>query len=366
MTDLDYMARALALAERGRGAVEPNPLVGAVLVTAGRIVGEGWHERYGQAHAEINALRKAGLEAVGGTLYVTLEPCNHFGKTPPCTDAVLGAGVGRVVAAMLDPFPRVAGQGVAQLRAAGIAVEVGVGEEEARRVNAPYLKLLRAGRPFVHAKWAMTLDGKVATRTGASQWITGAAARQRGHDLRGRVDAIIVGKGTLVADDPRLTARPAGPRTPVRIVLTATAEGMPKTCQLLNSIDDAPVLVFTAKAAVGRLATWRNRGAEIVGLPPTDGESLDVKAVLTELGQRRMTNVLVEGGAGILGSFLDAGEIDEIHAYMAPTIFGGTAAPSPVGGRGVADLAAALRLADWTVERVGDDVLIHGRTLAST
>src|SRR5215212_2414816 len=190
-SDTDYMARALELAARGRGAVEPNPLVGAVVVRDGEIVGEGWHERFGQAHAEVNALKQAGDRARGADVYVTLEPCCHFGKTPPCTEAVIGAGVRRVVSAMLDPFPKVSGQGASRLREAGIVVEVGVGEAAARQLNAPYLKRLRTGRPWVVAKWAMTLDGKIATRTGASKWITGEAARRRVHELRGRMDAIL-------------------------------------------------------------------------------------------------------------------------------------------------------------------------------
>src|SRR6478752_9858422 len=234
-TDADYMARALELAARGRGAVEPNPLVGAVVVRDGAVVGQGWHEQFGQAHAEVNALRQAGDRARGATLYVTLEPCCHFGKTPPCTEAVVRAGVRRVVAAMLDPFPQVAGQGASRLREAGVVVEVGVGEAAARRLNAPYLKSLRTGRPWVHAKWAMTLDGKIATRTGESKWITGEAARARAHELRGRMDAVIVGKGTLLADDPLLTARPPGPRTATRVVLTASGKGLPISCRLLET-----------------------------------------------------------------------------------------------------------------------------------
>src|SRR5437764_12544149 len=215
-TDGQWMRRALELAERGRGYVEPNPLVGAVVVRDGRLVGAGWHQRYGQAHAEVNALAAAGEAARGATLYVTLEPCCHVGKTPPCTDAVIRAGVARVVAAMSDPFPQVAGRGAELLRQAGLAVEVGPCEAEARRLNAPYLKLLARGRPYVHAKWAMTLDGKIATRSGDSKWISNRASRQVVHDLRGRVDGIVVGAGTALADDPQLTARPPGPRTAVR------------------------------------------------------------------------------------------------------------------------------------------------------
>lgn len=360
MTDNDYMRRALELAERGRGWVEPNPLVGAVVFRDGRVVGEGWHAKFGQAHAEINALHQAGESARGSTLYVTLEPCCHFGKTPPCTEAVIGAGVRRVVASMLDPFPQVAGQGVSRLREAGIDIEVGVGEVETRRLNAPYLKRLRTGRPWVHAKWAMTLDGKIATRTGRSKWITGEAARARVHELRGRMDAILIGRATLVADDPVLTARPSGPRTAVRVVLTTTAEKMPISCRLLESIQSAPVLVVTTDSSMARLSGWRDRGAEVVAVQPTVDGGLDVKSLLTELGRRGMSNVLVEGGSGTLGCFRDAGEIDEVHAFVAPRIFGGSAAPSPIGGQGIAELSEAWNLIEWQVERFGNDFLMHG------
>jgi diaminohydroxyphosphoribosylaminopyrimidine deaminase / 5-amino-6-(5-phosphoribosylamino)uracil reductase len=363
MTDIDYITRALELAARGRGWVEPNPLVGAVLVRDGAIVGEGWHEKFAQAHAEVNALKQAGDRARGADLYVTLEPCSHFGKTPPCTEAVIGAGVRRVVFAMLDPFPQVAGQGAARLREAGIVVEVGVGEASelaARRLNAPYLKRLRTGRPWVHAKWAMTLDGKIATRTRESKWVTGKAARAVVHKLRGRMDAIIVGKGTLLADDPLLTSRPPGQRTATRVVLTATGEDLPGSCQLLETIKVAPVLVVTTPAGAGQLANWRGRGAEVVGLESGKRGELDVQSVLTELGRRAMTNVLVEGGAETIGRFFDAGAIDEIHAWIAPKLIGGTRALTPVGGLGVAGLNDAWSVAEWRAERVGDDLLIHG------
>jgi diaminohydroxyphosphoribosylaminopyrimidine deaminase / 5-amino-6-(5-phosphoribosylamino)uracil reductase len=226
-----WMRLALDLAEKGRGWVEPNPLVGAVIVRDQQPVGQGWHRRYGEAHAEVNALAEAGELARGATLYVTLEPCCHHGKTPPCTDAVLRAGIRRVVAAMPDPFPQVAGQGAARLQAAGVEVALGLCEAEARRLNAPYLKLLATGRPYVHAKWAMTLDGKIATRTGDSKWISNQASRQRVHALRGLMDAIIAGIGTVLADDPLLTARPPGPRTAVRVVLDSRGR-LPATGQL--------------------------------------------------------------------------------------------------------------------------------------
>jgi diaminohydroxyphosphoribosylaminopyrimidine deaminase/5-amino-6-(5-phosphoribosylamino)uracil reductase len=274
---------------------------------------------------------------------------------------VIAAGIRRVVVAMLDPFPQVSGQGASRLREAGIVVEVGVGEADiaARRLNAPYLKRLRTGRPWVHAKWAMTLDGKIATRTGESKWITGEEARAKVHELRGRMDAIIVGKGTLLADDPLLTARPPGPRTPVRIVLTTTGAGMPENCRLLETIGSAPVVVITTSAPVDALAIWRTRGAEVIGVPAMDDGRLDIRSALTELGKRGMTNILVEGGGATLGSFRDAGEIDEVHAFVSSKIFGGTAA-TPIGGLGVGNLSEVLNLDDWDATRIGEDLLLHG------
>jgi diaminohydroxyphosphoribosylaminopyrimidine deaminase / 5-amino-6-(5-phosphoribosylamino)uracil reductase len=360
MSDHYFMSIALELAERGRGWVEPNPLVGAVVVRDGQVVAEGWHEKFGQAHAEVNALKQAGEAASGSTLYVTLEPCCHFGKTPPCTESVIQAGIRRVVVAMLDPFPQVAGQGAAQLRQAGIVVEVGIGEAAARKMNAPYLKRLRTGRPWVQAKWAMTLDGKIATRTGQSQWITGEAARARVHELRGKMDAIVIGKATLIADDPLLTARPAGPRIATRIVLTATGQGLPDSCRLLESNEAAPVLIVTSELGIERLASWRNRGVEVISVPTLAAGQLDVRSFLTELGRRGMTNVLIEGGAGTLGHFRDVGEIDEVHAFIAPKLFGGASAQSPLAGLGIAEIGEANTLIDWRIEQLEDDVLVHG------
>jgi diaminohydroxyphosphoribosylaminopyrimidine deaminase/5-amino-6-(5-phosphoribosylamino)uracil reductase len=359
--DRQWMARALELAERGRGAVEPNPLVGAVAVRGGVAVGEGWHERYGAAHAEVHALARAGEAACGATLYVTLEPCCHHGKTPPCADAVIRAGIVRVVSAMSDPFPQVAGQGFARLRAAGVAVDVGVGEAEARRLNAPYLKLLATGMPYVHAKWAMTLDGKIATRAGHSKWVSNRASRQLVHGLRGRMDAVVVGIGTALADDPLLTARPPGLRTAVRVILDSGGR-LPVTAQLARTVGEAPVLVVTGGQNEATEAL-RQRGCEVLPLPGLDGRP-DVVAVLRELGRRRMTNVLVEGGAAVLGSFLDAGAVDEVHVFIAPRLAGGARALSPVGGVGVAALADGLALTGWTATTVGDgpapDVYLHG------
>jgi diaminohydroxyphosphoribosylaminopyrimidine deaminase/5-amino-6-(5-phosphoribosylamino)uracil reductase len=337
------MRQALALAARGRGHVEPNPMVGAVVVRDGVRVGEGWHQRFGGPHAEVFALAAAGDAARGATLYVTLEPCCHFGKTPPCTDAVIAAGVRRVVAAMADPFPKVAGGGIALLRDAGVEVEVGVCEAEARRLNAPYLKLVGTGRPYVHAKWAMTLDGKIATRTGDSKWISNEASRRRVHELRGRMDAILVGSGTALADDPQLTARPAGPRVPARIVLDRRGRLSPDS-HLVRTAREVPTIV------VGQ-----GNPALVEVIP-----SGSIAELLDELGRRRFTNVLVEGGGEVLGSFLDAGEIDEVHVFIAPRLAGGTLARGPVLGVGVERMADALRLAAWEVETVEGDVYLRG------
>jgi diaminohydroxyphosphoribosylaminopyrimidine deaminase/5-amino-6-(5-phosphoribosylamino)uracil reductase len=351
------MTRAMKLAERGRGYVEPNPLVGAVVVQGDRLVGEGWHERFGGAHAEVIALNQAGSASSGATLFVTLEPCCHFGKTPPCTEAILKAGIKRVVAAMTDPFPQVAGKGAARLREAGIIVDLGVAQSDAQRINAPYFKLLRTGRPYVHAKWAMTLDGKIATRTGDSRWITGEGARRHAHELRGRMDAVIVGIGTVLADNPRLTVRPPGPRTPVRIVLDSQVR-LPDNCQLAATSWDTPVLVVTASELPPRASKLQDLGCEILTLPSSNGRP-DITKLLNELGRRQMTNVLVEGGAEVLGSFFDARAVDEVHAFIAPRIAGGNA-KTAVAGLGVAKIADALNLAKWKVEQIDSDVLIHG------
>jgi diaminohydroxyphosphoribosylaminopyrimidine deaminase/5-amino-6-(5-phosphoribosylamino)uracil reductase len=360
--DLDrwHMRRALELAARGQGRVEPNPMVGCVIARGAEIVGEGWHQRFGGPHAEIEALEVAGPRAAGATLYVTLEPCCHHGKTPPCTQAVIAAGVTRVVAAQRDPFPAVAGGGLAELQAAGVMVEVDVLKDEARRLNAPYLKLVEHGRPWVIAKWAMTIDGKIATRNGDSRWISGEASRAIVHALRGRVDAIVIGSRTAAIDNPLLTARPPGPRTATRVVIDSQAT-LSSDSQLVRTAREVPVLVAVGEAAMPddlrRLAT---AGCEVLPCPgATHAERL--AALLDELGRRHMTNILVEGGAQLLGSFFDARHIDEVHAFIAPKLLGGAAAPGPIAGQGLEFLRGAWELQDVVVENVGRDVYLRGR-----
>lgn len=367
--DTRFMQRALELARRGEGFVEPNPMVGALIARGDQIVGEGWHTRFGAPHAEIEALRAAGEKAAGATLYVSLEPCCHQGKTPPCTEAILAAGIRRVVAAMLDPFARVSGGGFGQLRSAGIEVEVGLNEQEARRLNAPYLKLLRTGRPWVIAKWAMTLDGRIATRAGYSQWISGPASREVVHKLRGRVDAIVVGRRTAQLDDPLLTARPQttsdewGPvirRVATRIVCDSLVR-LSSQSQLVKTASQTPTIVACGPEALekemGRLA---DAGVEV--LPFTAATQFErTLQLLDELGRRRMTNVLVEGGARLLGTLLDARQIDEVHVFIAPQLFGGERAASPIGGAGIEQVADARGVENLTIARLGDDLYLHGR-----
>lgn len=335
-------------------------MVGCVIARGAEIVGEGWHRRFGQAHAEVEALQIAGSRACGATLYVTLEPCCHRGKTPPCTRAILAAGVARVVAAMADPFPQVAGGGLAELLAAGVEVQSGILENEARKLNAPYLKLLSTGRPWIVAKWAMTLDGKIAVRTGDSRWISSPASRQLVHQLRGRMDAILVGRGTAAADDPQLTARPPGPRTALRIVVDTRASLSLKS-QLVRTAREVPVLVAVGPEATSAdCANLQAAGCEIlVGDGATSQARLEM--LFDELGRRRMTNVLIEGGGRLLGSLFDARLIDEVHVFIAPKLAGGTEAPSPVAGRGVDAISAALAVEDLAVREIAGDLYLQGR-----
>lgn len=351
------MTRALELASRGEGCVEPNPMVGAVVVRDREIVGQGWHQQYGGPHAEVNALAAAGARAHGATLYVTLEPCCHTGKTPPCSQAVIDAGVARVVAATGDPFPKVAGGGIAQLREAGIDCQVGVMEREAKELLAPYLKLIFKGRPWVIAKWAMTLDGKIATRTGSSKWITGGRSRAVVHELRGRMDAIVVGARTVLADDPLLTARPAGPRTATRIVLG----DVPADSQLARTTGEAPLLVVRSRKPKSGEYNWLcDAGGELLVVEAADRLG-QIEQLLDELGQRKMTNVLFEGGGQVLGSLFDSDSVDEVHAFVAPKVVGGDNAPSPVAGLGVSDIASAMPLHVIKTHQLDGDLHVKAR-----
>lgn len=363
--DLWHMRRALEIAVRGQGFVEPNPMVGCVVARGAEIIGEGVHRRFGGPHAEVEALRIAGDRAAGATLYVTLEPCCHQGKTPACTKAVLAAGVRRVVAALADPFAEVQGGGIAELQSAGVSVEVGLLQSEALRLGAPYLKLVTRGWPWVIAKWAMTLDGKIATRAGESRWISGPESRQIVHALRGRVDAIVVGRETALRDDPLLTARPPGPRIALRVVLDTRAS-LSSDSQLVRTAKETPLLVAAGQeSSSSDHVRLRDAGAEIF-LCDGDTHAQRLDALLAELGRRRLTNVLVEGGSRLLGSLLDARAIDEVHAFIAPKLLGGAAAPTATSGEGIAAVAQALRLETPIMRQVGDDVYLTARCWAGS
>ena len=356
-----WMRRALAEAARGLGAVEPNPMVGAVVVRDDRLIAVGHHARFGGPHAEVVALEQAGEAARGATVFVTLEPCCHRGKTPPCTEALLRAGVGRVVAAMRDPFPKVDGGGFARLAEAGVEVEVGPLGSEARRLNAAYLKRLSTGRPYVVAKWAMTLDGKIAARSGRSAWISGPRSRALVHEVRGRMDAIVIGIGTAVADDPLLTARPPGPRIAARVVLDASVR-LPTDGRLVRTAREVPIVVAaSSQAPRDRVEGLASLGCDVIILPESAPGRVAVGPLLDELGRRGMTNILVEGGSRVLGSFFDAGEVDEVDVFLAPILEGGSHEFSPVRGLGVDSIGEALRLESIAISRVDRDVRIRGR-----
>lgn len=368
--DALLMRRALDLAARGIGRTSPNPPVGCVIVRDRQVVGEGFHARAGESHAEVIALREAGENARGATAFVTLEPCAHHGRTPPCTDALLTAGIGRVVVAAEDPNPLVAGRGIERLRAAGVDVRVGVLENEAVGQQEVFRHWFSAGRPLVVYKFAVSLDGKTATGSGDSRWVSGPASRERVQLLRDELDAVVVGIGTVLADDPALTCRLAGPavpgrepRDPVKVVLDSAAR-TPATARLLEPGargEPARVVVVTVEGAdERRLRDLRAAGAQVALVPAGEDGRVALGPALSLLGERGLRGLLLEGGSRLAGAFLDAGLVDRVVAFVAPKLVGG-GGPTPAAGRGAGLMAQAIRLEDVSVERSGDDVLIEGR-----
>ncbi len=355
-----YMQRALELARAALGTTSPNPTVGAVIVRDGEIVGEGATQTPPGPHAEAVALRQAGERARGATMYVTLEPCPHQGRTPPCADAIIEAGVAEVRYAMADPDPLVDGGGHHKLEQAAVRVHAGEGEAEARRINEAFIKHRTRGLPFVIAKFAASLDGRIAAASGDSRWVSGPKTRQWSHELRSRIDAILVGSSTVVIDDPLLTARPGArdaKRQPLRIVVDSRGR-TPPMARVLSG--PAPTLIATLERAPEHWrAALRATGAEVLSFPE-DGEHVDLGALLRELAERDVLSLLVEGGGVILGAFFDRGLVDKVHAVIAPMIIGAGDAPAAVAGRGAYRMADALRLRDITVERLGEDLLVTG------
>jgi diaminohydroxyphosphoribosylaminopyrimidine deaminase/5-amino-6-(5-phosphoribosylamino)uracil reductase len=358
--DVRHMRNALELAVGGAGWVSPNPLVGCLIVREGKVVGRGYHQRFGGPHAEIHALREAGDQAQGAALYVTLEPCCHTGKTPPCADAVLESQVERVIVAMRDPNPRVDGGGLSRLENAGIEVTVGVCEAEARQLNEVFIKHITTRQPFVTSKSAITLDGKIATRSGSSRWITGEAARAVGHQLRHASDAIVVGIGTASQDDPELTTRIPGQTgsNPLRVVVDSTLRLSPGA-RVADVAEDRRTLVATTDQAAGtRAQALRERGVEVIGLPARSDGRVDLSTLCNVLGERGIASLLVEGGATLTTALLEQRLVDKMVFFVAPKIIGGDGV-SVFGPCGVDSMEQALPLRDLTSRSVGSDVMLE-------
>ncbi|MHB1000663.1 MAG: bifunctional diaminohydroxyphosphoribosylaminopyrimidine deaminase/5-amino-6-(5-phosphoribosylamino)uracil reductase RibD [Armatimonadota bacterium] len=354
-SDLKYMKRALKLAARGR--TSPNPMVGAVVVRDGQVVGEGFHPKAGEPHAEIFALKAAGDNAKGADLYVTLEPCCHFGRTPPCADAVIQSGIRRVFAAMVDPNPRVAGKGIEKLRDAGIEVNVGLMESDARELNRGFIKRVTTGLPFVLWKAAMSLDGKIAARTGDSRWITGEASRMKVYELRNTHDVILTGAGTVLADDPEMTVRGIrGSVNPVRVVVDS--RGSTPSCAKILNHSAQTVIAVTEAAPEDRLEALRNAGAEILVLPDIDGR-VDLKALMLELVKLGFNTVMLESGGELAASMIGSGLVDRGMIFIAPKIIGGRDAKTIVEGEGIELMAQAWAASSPKVHRFGDDIALE-------
>ena len=360
-TDRKFMKRALTLASKARGRTSPNPLVGAVIVREDEIVGEGYHQKAGDAHAEINALNQAQGLAEGATMYVTLEPCCHWGRTPPCTESVIRAKLANVFVAMKDPNPRVAGNGIRQLEEAGISVQVGICEKESRQLNEVFIKYITTQSPFVILKSAISLDGKIATASGESQWITSEASRLKGHEVRSQVDAILVGVGTVLQDNPSLTVRLPERQNedPIRIVVDSRGR-TPFGAKVLNPDSNAGTLIaVTENAPLQKIEALKSAGADVLIIDEKEGR-VCLRALMRELGRKEITSVLIEGGGEINAAALQAGIVDKLMFFIAPKLIGGRDAPGSIGGIGIARLAEAYELRDVKIAQIGADFLIEG------
>ena len=357
------MHLALRLAAKGRGRVEPNPMVGALIVHNGQVIAQGYHQRFGAAHAEIVALENCPQSPAGATMYVTLEPCCHHGKTGPCTQALINAGLAEVIVATQDPSSRVAGRGIQELRQAGIKVNLGPAEPEARRLNAPFFKLHRKGRPFVLLKWAQSLDGRISTPAGQSRWISNEESRRFVHRLRRQSQAILIGIGTALADDPLLTPRPAiKGRVPLRIVVDSRLR-LPANSKLARTAGDAPLLIATTERALqtnkDTAAALKDSGVELCPVNPGPGP-VDLAKLLDILGQREILSLMVEGGSEILTQFITQKLADEIYTFICPLVMGSKEAPGPLDATSPDDISQALKLQNITTRTFANDLLIRG------
>ncbi|MBI2472902.1 MAG: bifunctional diaminohydroxyphosphoribosylaminopyrimidine deaminase/5-amino-6-(5-phosphoribosylamino)uracil reductase RibD [Planctomycetes bacterium] len=353
------MAFALELAVKGRGRVEPNPMVGAVLVKDGIIVGKGYHQVFGGAHAEIHAIHEGGANCKGATLYVSMEPCAHYGKTAPCVDAIIKAGIAKVVAAVIDPNPITFGKGIQKLKEGGVEVVVGVMEMQAKRLNVPFFKLMQKGLPYVTVKWAMSIDGKIATHTGESRWITSDESREYVHKIRGQMDGILVGINTVMRDDPLLTCRIEGGRNPKRIVVDSNA-ALPVNSRLLSTINEGEIIVaVSTNAPRNRVEKLEQLGCKIVQTKDMNGR-VDLKELFQRLGEMKLTNILVEGGSRVITSVMEDRLADRVMVFVAPIIIGGEGAKSPVLGTGINKMSEAAEISEVSIKRFTDDIVIEG------
>lgn len=357
--DEKYMTLALELAEKGRGKVEPNPMVGAVLVKNGEIVGKGYHQTFGGAHAEIHAISEGGTNSKGATLYVSMEPCAHYGKTAPCADAIIKAGIAKVIIPVIDPNPITTGKGMQKLKKAGIEVRLGVMELPAKRLNAPFFKLMQTGLPYVIVKWAMSLDGKIATHGGDSRWITSGESRAYVHKIRSQVDGIVVGINTILRDDPLLTCRLEGGRNPRRIIVDGNAV-LPLHSRLVKSIGESEIIVaVTRNAPQERIERLKQVGCNIIKAKDIGGR-VDLHELFRHLGEMKLTNILVEGGGRIITSMIEGHFADKIIVFIAPVIIGGEGAMSPVLGKGADTMCKAVKMGEMNIKRFLNDIAIEG------
>lgn len=355
-----YMERAIELAKRGQGMVSPNPMVGAIIVKEGKIIGEGYHMCYGEDHAEVNAFNNAKEDTKGACLYVTLEPCSHYGKTPPCVDMVIKKGISRVVIGSLDPNPLVAGRGIRKLKENGIEVKIGVLEDKCKEMNKVFMKYITSQRPYVVLKSAMTIDGKISTAIGKSKWITGKEARLEGHKLRSELKGIMVGVNTIIADNPELTCRIDKGRNPIRIVVDSKLR-IPLDAKVVNDqFKNKTIIATTEMAHKGKLKLLKDRGIDVIILEAKNNK-VDLDRLMVSLAERKIDSILLEGGAELNYSALAEGIVDEVNIFIAPKIIGGREAKSAIAGDGVKELSQAFKLEKMSVGFIGEDIWIKGK-----
>ncbi|WP_133015324.1 bifunctional diaminohydroxyphosphoribosylaminopyrimidine deaminase/5-amino-6-(5-phosphoribosylamino)uracil reductase RibD [Clostridium cuniculi] len=356
--DEKFMELVIELAKRGEGKVNPNPMVGAVIVKDGTIIGEGYHEKYGEGHAEVNAFESLKEDPSGATMYVTLEPCSHYGKTPPCVDKIIQSKIKRVVIGMIDPNPLVAGNGLDKLKRAGIEVKVGVLEDKCKKLNEIFIKYILTKKPYVVLKTAMSLDGKIATRNGESKWISSEKSRLQVHNLRNKFSAIMVGVNTVIKDNPELTCRIKNGNDPIRIIVDSTLR-IPINSKVLQNKDNKTIIVTTKRANINSMQELLKKNIKVIIIDEKNGQ-VDLNALIKKLGELGIDSILLEGGATLNYSALEENIVDKVMIYIAPKIIGGESSKTPVGGRGIDKLKDAFKLKNIAINILDEDILVEG------